>query len=77
MTNLIELFLEEQKVWPKSRPSHFFKEAEVGYETITFTIPTVGRRFVRGRTVYCFLDRTELGEEYFYPKGRYGGRILK
>lgn len=40
-------------------------------------MPALGCEYIRGRKVWRFLDKTILGNEYFYPAGVYGGNILQ
>lgn len=78
-----ELICAEERAWGKTMhgltevmPVMRGKEI-IGFNMkVTTYISDVGRRFVRGREVYKFLDKTILGEDFFSPSGLCGGRIL-
>lgn len=57
-------------------PSGAYHVVSPRFIAYTRIIPMRGRWFIRGREVYMFDERTELGENFFFPPGQYGGRIL-
>ncbi len=74
-----ELCEQQQKEYWGKLPNGFYKFYTTyngAYYQITTNIPAIGREFIRGREITRLKDKTILGEEYFYPAGAYGGRIL-
>ena len=66
---------EERLVWGDT-PNGFIEDHPNVPSMMVVTLPKVGRVFVRGREVNHYRYVTLLGEEYFMPAGRCGGRIL-
>jgi len=65
-----------KKSWGNG-PHGLTEDLDSGTTRVVTFVPTLGRRFIRGREIWHDTDITYLCDGFFLPPGEYAGVILR